>query len=225
MIRTALYVRVSGPGQDLVTQAEELRRYAMTQGWAPIEVFEEVVSAAGSKVRPELERLRASIRLGVVDIVLVTKLDRLSRSVQDALSFFAEAEARGVRVVVTTQQIDTATPVGRLSRTILAAVAEFEGELIRERTRSAMAAIKEGRKVTRSGRPPGRPLKLTSEAVEHARALRTQGLTWPQAAQQLGLKAESIRRAVYAARTRPVAVENTPAGTTPDSPGGDLDRA
>lgn len=223
-MRTALYVRVSGPGQDLEAQESDLRRYAESQAWGPCETFRETVTGTGAKVRPEFDQLRSMIGLDSFDVVLVTKLDRIARSVPDALEFFDLAERHGVRVIATTQQIDTQSPAGRLTRTVLAAVAEFEGELIRERTKAAMQAIKEGRKQTRSGRPPGRPRKLTPEAVEQARGLREQGHTWPQIAQVVGLKAESIRRAVYSARTARVAVENTPSGESVKSPGGDLVR-
>jgi DNA invertase Pin-like site-specific DNA recombinase len=221
MIRTALYVRVSGPGQDLETQKADLRRYCETQGWPVTEVFEESVSGTGIKVRPEFERLLSLIRQGAVDIVLVTKLDRLARSVRDAIAFFAEAEERRVRVVVTTQAIDTDTPVGRLTRTILAGIAEFEAELIRDRTRAAMAAIKAGTKPTRTGRMPGRPRRVTPEAIERARDLWRTNHSWAEIAQAVGLKAETIRRAVWAARPRTGGVGNTGTGERPDSSGGD----
>jgi DNA invertase Pin-like site-specific DNA recombinase len=222
--RTALYVRVSGPDQDLDTQEADLRRYSDSLSLGPCEIFREAVSGTGSTARPEFARLKAAIAGGAVGIVLVTKLDRIARSVRDALAFFDEAESHGVRVIATTQQIDTATPAGRLTRTILAGVAEFEGELIRERTRSAMAAIKAGRKPTRTGKPPGRPRKLTPEAIQRARELRILNHTWPQIAQEVGLKAESIRRAVWASKPRPGAVVNTGSGETVGSPGASLVR-
>lgn len=220
MTRVALYVRVSGPGQDLDTQEADLRRYAQSQAWDSCESFREQITGTGTKPRPEFDRLRAAMVAGAVDLVLVTKLDRIARSVPDALAFFELAEAHNVRVVATTQQIDTSTPAGRLTRTILAGVAEFEGELVRERTRAAMTAIKEGRKPTRTGRPPGRPRKLTPEAVQRARELRILNHTWPQIAQEIGLKAESIRRAVWASKPRPGAVDNAASGETVSSPGG-----
>jgi len=144
--------------------------------------------------------------------------------VRDALAFFDEAAAHGVRVIATTQQIDRATPAGRLTRTILAGVAEFEGELIRERTRAAMSAINAGRKPTRSGRPVGRPRKLTPDAISRARELRILNHSWPQVAQELGLKAESIRRADWASKPRPGAVGNIGSGEPVSSPGGTLGR-
>jgi len=222
--RAALYVRVSGPGQDLDTQEAELRRYAESQAWGPCEAFREQVTGTGAKTRTEFDRLREAIRSRSIDTVLVTKLDRLGRSVRDVLGFFDECGAAGVRVVVTTQSIDTETPTGRLTRTILAGVAEFEGELIRDRTRAAMRAIKEGHKPTKTGRPPGRPRKIGPGVVERARGLRELGHTWPQVAQLVGLKAETVRRAVYSARKAAGAVENTRSGQTVVPSGGDRAR-
>ncbi len=184
-----------------------------------------MVTGTGRKARPEFDKLREAIRARSIHVVLVTKLDRLARSVRDALELFAEAETNGVRVVVTTQDIDTGTPVGRLTRTILAAMGEFEAELIRDRTRSAMAAIKAGTKPTRTGRPPGRPRKLSPEALERARALRSMGHSWAQTAQLVGLKAETLRRAIWATKPRPGAVVNPRPCETGDSSGGGLDRA
>ena len=222
MMRVALYVRVSGPGQDLATQEADLRRYCEGQGWPVTEVFEETVTGTGAKVRPQFDRLLGLIRLGAVDVVLVTKLDRLARSVRDAISFFVEAEEHHVRVVVTTQQIDTDTPVGRLTRTILAGIAEFEGDLIRDRTRAAMAAIRAGTKPTRTGRMPGRPRRVGPGVAERARELRSEGLRWAEIAQQTGQKAETLRRAVWALKARTRAVVNSRPFETGGGSGGEV---
>lgn len=225
MTRATLYARVSRPGQDLETQEADLRKYAQSQAWDVCKTFRVSICGTGTKARAEFDRLKLAMVNGSVDVVLVTKLDRIDRSVSDALAFFDLAEAAKVRVVATTQQIDTGTPAGRLTRTILASVAEFEGELIRERTRAAMTAIKEGRKRTRTGRPPGRPRRVTPEAVAEARALRESGHPWRQIAQLTGLKTETIRRrAVWASKARPVAVVNPRSGETVVSPGGELAR-
>lgn len=85
----------------------------------------------------------------------VTKLDRLGRSARAILEFFNEADAHGARVVALDQAIGASTPVRHLVRTVLAAMAELEADLIAERTREAMAAIKEGLRPTKSGKPPG----------------------------------------------------------------------
>ncbi len=176
MRQGAAYVRVSTADQSSADQLEQLLRAAAREG---VEVPEDRryidAGVSGRKdSRPAFDRLREAIRSRAVDAVFVTKLDRIARSVRTALAFFLEAETAGVRVVVVDQAIDTGSPVGRLTRTVLAAVAEFEGELIRERTRSAMAAIKNGSRPTRSGRAPGRPQRVFEEEARTIVRLRSQ---------------------------------------------------
>lgn len=90
------------------------------------------MTGTGLETRPELERLLGLIRLSAVDVVLVTKPDRLAGWMRGAAAFFEPDEARGVRVVVTPRDIDSGSPVGRVTRTILTGVAEFEREPIRD---------------------------------------------------------------------------------------------
>jgi DNA invertase Pin-like site-specific DNA recombinase len=158
--------------------------------------------------RPEFDRLRETIRSRDIDVVLVTKLDRIARSVRTALEFFNEAETAGVRIIITEQAIDTATPAGRLTRTILAGVAEFEGELIRERTQIAMNAIRSGARKTKSGNPIGRPRRVTSELTARVAKLRGEGLRWSEVAQRVGLPAETCRKAAYLLKLSQRTVDN-----------------
>ena len=159
----AVYARVSTEDQSVVTQVDSLVRHTDDLGFTipARQMYADTGVSGRVDSRPEFDRLRETIRSRGVDVVLVTKLDRIARSVRTALQFFGEAEAVGIRIIVTEQAIDTATPAGRLTRTILAGVAEFEGELIRERTQVAMDAIRSGRRSTRSGRPVGRPRRVT----------------------------------------------------------------
>jgi DNA invertase Pin-like site-specific DNA recombinase len=87
-----------------------------------------------------------------VDVVIVAKLDRLGRSTIDLLNTWDDIEARGVRVVVLDQSIDTATPLGKFTRTVLAGVAELEREIIRERIKSGIVE-KRRRNEYHGGRP------------------------------------------------------------------------
>jgi DNA invertase Pin-like site-specific DNA recombinase len=151
--------------------------------------------------RPAFDRLRVAIENRKVAALFVTKLDRLGRSVKGLLEFYDLAEGAGVRVVVTDQSIDTGTPVGRLSRTVLAAMAEFERDLIVDRTQTRMDAIKGGMP-TKSGRPVGRPQRVTPEKVAAAMELRATipPTKWSVVAQRVGLPAETLRKAVREAK-------------------------
>ena len=114
--------------------------------------------------RPEVDALRSYVREGSGDIVRVKSIDRLARSTQDLLSLLQEFAKKGVGVeFIETPALSTSTPSGKFTLTVLAAVAEFERELIRERQRKASpwskprATIGEGRSshLNRSTRPGG----------------------------------------------------------------------
>ena len=151
----ALYARVSTAGQDSKGQLERLESYSKSIGCAAPLVFKDDGVSGVRDNRPELDRLREAMRKGEVSTVIVTKVDRLGRSLGMILRFWDEADAAHVRVIVTDQGIDTSTPAGRFQRNMLAACAEFERELILERTREGIAEAR------RLGKRFGRPPKIT----------------------------------------------------------------
>ncbi len=189
MTRVAIYARVSTEEQSVQQQLDRLRSAVKFA----TEYVDEAVSGRFDS-RPEFDRLKGDMDAGRVQEVYVVKLDRLGRSASSILEFFGRAEKDGVRVVVLDQQIDTSTPVGRLVRTVLAAMAELEADLIRERTREAMAALKAGTRQTRSGRPVGRPRKVTPEIAERIRSLRKGGMKWREIAVRVHLNAGTCRK-------------------------------
>ncbi|HXV22230.1 MAG TPA: recombinase family protein [Desulfuromonadales bacterium] len=118
------YARVSSSGQKLDVQLDRLADCDR--------VFHEKVSGKSTKGRPELKNALDFVRVG--DVFVVTKLDRLARSVVDLAGIVQTLEAKQVDLVVLDQGIDTTTMYGRLQFNILAAIGEFERELIRERS-------------------------------------------------------------------------------------------
>lgn len=127
------------------------------------EVFVDVVSGKLAR-RPELDRaLLSANRCG--DQLVVTKLDRLGRSLEHLLELSGQLQARGVDLVVLDQGIDTATAVGRMFFQILGAIAEFEHALMSERTLDGLAAARA------RGRTGGRKPKLGPRQVQLARAM------------------------------------------------------
>jgi DNA invertase Pin-like site-specific DNA recombinase len=185
-VSVAIYARVSTDDQSVQQQLDRLRAAAP----GATEYVDEAVS--GRLVhRPAFDRLQADAAAGRVREVYASRLDRLGRSALAILEFLRRMEEAGVRVVLVDQQIDTSTPTGRVVRTVLAGMAELEADLGRDRTREAMRAIKAGTRPTRSGRPPGRPRKLTAEKEERIRELRWpaagNGLPWKKIAQVVGL--------------------------------------
>jgi putative DNA-invertase from lambdoid prophage Rac len=159
-----VYARVSTSEQTTDAQVDALRSYCLARGLGEPTIFRDDGISGVRDNRPQLDALRERIRRGGVSAVVVTKVDRLGRSLGMILRFWDEADAAGVRVVVTDQGIDTSTPSGRLQRNMLAALAEFERELILERTQAGIARARAAGK--RFGRPP----KITDD--QRAECLR-----------------------------------------------------
>lgn len=111
--------------------------------------------------RPELDKCLAALREG--DSLVVTKLDRLGRSLQNLIALSIELKERGVALIILDQGIDTSTPMGRMFYQILGAVAEFERELIVERTKDGLAAARA------RGRTGGRKKALGTRQARLAR--------------------------------------------------------
>lgn len=117
--------------------------------------------------RPQLDAMLDYVRPG--DVVVITKLDRLGRSVANLVELAADLAARQVDLRVLHQGIDTSTPAGKLTFHVLAAIAEFERDLISERTHEGLAAARA------RGRKGGRRPVLSEAKAEHARKLRDAG--------------------------------------------------
>ena len=151
MSRVALYARVSTTDQRPEVQLHALRAYATARGLDLAgEYVDHGVSGAKSR-RPALDRLLADARRRRFDVLAITKLDRLARSVRHLTALAADFEALGVDLVVLDQAIDTSTSSGRLLFHVLGSIAEFERDLIRERVSAGMQAAR--RRGSRLGRP------------------------------------------------------------------------
>ena len=181
----ALYARVSTRDQSTAAQLDDLRSWAAREGLDAREFIDEGESGAKAS-RPALERLLAAVRRREVGIVACTKLDRLARSLRQLVDVAAELDARGVDLVVLDQRLDTGTPGGRLTFHVLGAVAEFERDLIAERTRAGIAAAR------RRGKRIGRPRSHVPEG--RARELHAAGVSVSKIARDLGCSRTAVRR-------------------------------
>lgn len=155
--KVAVYLRVSTEQQIHDSQEVELQEYCTRRGWTNVEWYRDTASGA-KQDRQGLNELMQKVRRGKVDIILAFKLDRIARSLGHLAQVIAELQLHQVALVCPSQGIDTSSlnPAAHLQLNILAAVAQFERELITERVRSGLAAAKaRGVKV---GRPatPGR---------------------------------------------------------------------
>jgi putative DNA-invertase from lambdoid prophage Rac len=135
--RAALYVRISTNEQNTEAQEQELRRYAEARGYIIYKTYSDIISGSKSS-RPGLNELMIDSRKKLFDIVICYKLDRLGRSLQHLLNIAEEWQKQGIAFVCTSQGIETITASGKLVYSILGAIAEFERELISERTKQGL---------------------------------------------------------------------------------------
>jgi DNA invertase Pin-like site-specific DNA recombinase len=173
------YARVSSSGQRLDVQLDRLSDCHR--------IFHEKVSGKSTKGRPELQSALDFVRDG--DVFVVTKLDRLARSVVDLARIVQKLEAKKVDLVVLDQGIDTTTMYGRLQFNILAAIGEFERELIKERsTEGRIKAIARGVKFG------ARPKLKKQEIQDLIRDFEAPGCSKTEIAEHYGISRSSVYR-------------------------------
>lgn len=173
------YARVSTDEQNPALQIDALK------GAGCERVFTDKASGASGK-RSELVRCLKA--LGEGDTLVVWKLDRLGRSLHDLIGLLDDLKARGVAFQSLTEEIDTASPMGRAIFQLIGILAELERSLIQERTKAGReAAISRGVKM-------GRKPKLSPQQVEHARKLIEQGEAVDRVAKSLGVSKRTLYR-------------------------------
>src|ERR1035438_8907829 len=118
--RVALYVRVSTGEQNADLQVNELSEYAAFRKWDTVETYSDKMSGAKDQ-RPALDRLMADAKRGKFDVVAVWRFDRFARSTSHLLRALEEFSALGVDFVSLRESIDTSTPTGKMTFTVLAA--------------------------------------------------------------------------------------------------------
>jgi Site-specific recombinases, DNA invertase Pin homologs len=150
-------------------------------------IFMDKISGS-RRQRPDLDRMLDQLRPG--DVVVVTKYDRLSRSLQDLLAIVDAIQGKGAGFRSLAEDIDTTTPAGRLVFHVFASIAQFERERISERTREGLAAAR------KRGRVGGRPPALSPEQRAEVRRLRDQDLRGiAELARLFRVSQNTIRRA------------------------------
>jgi DNA invertase Pin-like site-specific DNA recombinase len=180
------YARISTRDQKPHLQRDALREAGCER------IFEETASGA-KRDRPELKAALDFMRSG--DSLVIWKLDRLARSTRQLLETVEEFERRGLGLKILTQNIDTTNAGGRLIFTIFSAIAEFEREIIRERTCAGLDAAR------LRGHKGGRPRALSEKDLKQARALLTDPeITVEDVARRLGVGPSTLYRYIPAAR-------------------------
>lgn len=175
------YARVSTDDQLLDAQTD-----ALTAAGAE-RIFADKISGSTRK-RPQLDQLLDQLRQG--DVIVVTKYDRLARSLRDLLDIVEAIQERGGGFRSLAEDIDTTTPAGRLIFHVFASIAQFERERISERTREGLEAAK------KRGRVGGRPPALSAAQRDEVRRMRDEeGRRLTEIAQLFRVSVKTVRRA------------------------------
>lgn len=175
-MKTAIYIRVSTDeqveeGYSIQAQKVRLEAYALSQGWDIIGYYVDEGISAKNLERPELKRLLNHIENGVVDCVLVYKLDRLTRSVLDLYQLLNKFEKYDCKFKSATEVYDTTTAMGRLFLTLVAALAQWERENLGERVRMGLQQKASEGKWTPNIAPLGYDLNGDTLNINHEEAL------------------------------------------------------
>lgn len=183
-MRVIGYCRVStaeqgDSGAGLEAQEATIRAEVERRGWDLVEIRSDVASGKSLRHRSQLAATLADLREHKADALIVAKLDRLSRSVLDFAGVMETAHTQGWSLVVIDLAVDTTTTNGKLIAHIMIALAQWERELIGDRTRTALRAVRA--RGTRLGRPSG----VDATTVQMIRALRGSGLSWQKVADAL----------------------------------------
>lgn len=176
------YARVSTGEQRLDLQIDALQRAGCER------IFSDQTSGARAD-RAGLADAQSHLRPG--DTLMVWKLDRLGRSVRQLVDFTSRLQADGIHFASLTDGIDTGTPAGRFFFHVMAALAEMERDLIRERTTAGLSAARA------RGRLGGRRAKLTAQQLSHAaRLLSDPGTTGAEVARTFGVSRSTLYRSL-----------------------------
>ena len=195
------YARVSTADQNLTSQIDALQAAGCQK------IFRDVACGARAE-RPGLNDLLQAVRPG--DALVICKFDRLGRSLSHLVTLANDLMEKDIGLVSLNDPVDTSTPQGRLSFNLFAALAEFEREIIRERTRVGLNSARlRGRK---GGRPKGLPEKAQKVACAAETLYREGKLTVDEIAKQLGI-CKSTLYSYLRYRNVPIGSSGTAPGT------------
>lgn len=187
------YARVSTKGQAKEGNSLEAQTAALKAAGAE-KVYSDVMTGAQAD-RPGLTALLAEIGAG--DTLMVTKLDRIARSGQAGAALFEDLLSRGVAVHILNLGKMDDSPTGKLIRNVMLCFAEFERDLIAERTAEGKALARQ-----KPGYREGRPKKYRPPQIDHAMALLDEGYSYRQVANMTGISKATLGRMRKEQRTK-----------------------
>ncbi len=178
-MQTVLYCRVSTKDQSCDLQLRDLRAYCTARGFDITHEYVDIGQSGAKDSRPALNELVADARKRKFDSIIVWRFDRFARSTKHLLLSLEEFGALGIQFISDQENIDTDTPLGRALFTIVAAVAQLERDLIKERVSAGI------RNARACGKQLGRPRRIVDR--EELRRLRNSGASIEAIAEELGV--------------------------------------
>lgn len=197
-MKAAAYVRISTDDdekQNPDLQRDALVGYIASRGWELVRLYEDHITGAVRR-RPGLDALMEDASRRRFGALVVWKFDRFARSSRHLIEALEYFRGLGIDFISVTEGIDTSTYVGKMVYTVIAAIAEFERDLLRERVKAGMQAAKA--KGKRIGRKPA------TLDMERARGLLAAGQSQVAVARALGVPRTTLRRAVARANGGPL---------------------
>ncbi|HEY9684807.1 MAG TPA: recombinase family protein [Oculatellaceae cyanobacterium] len=194
----AIYCRVSTADQSCERQERDLHAYAEKAGWQITGVWKETASGAKDG-RQERQKILALAQARKLDVILVTELTRWGRSTIDLIHTLQDLQSWGVSLIAQSGlQFDLTTSQGKLMASIMASLAEFESDLIRERVKSGIAAAKaRGKKI---GRQPGQRIK-SDQVAPKVLTMIDEGISYRTIADKLSISKSTVTDIVKRYRT------------------------
>ncbi|WP_186111172.1 recombinase family protein [Burkholderia gladioli] len=186
MSRTFAYARVSTADQTVANQLREIEAAGFSVDKRRV-VTESISGSVSANQRPGFAQLQLRMEEG--DVLIVTKLDRLGRNAMDVRATVETMADRGIRIhCLALGGVDLTSAAGRMTMQVLNAVAEFERDLLIERTHAGIARAKG------EGKPMGRPPALTKSQQDDVRRLLSEGAPVASLAKQFGTSRQTIMR-------------------------------
>ena len=199
MGQAAIYCRVSTDDQSCERQERDLRAFAKRASHNIVAIFKETASGANN-ARPERKKVMALAQTRAIDAILVTELSRWGRSTQDLVQTLDDLHTWKVSVLAQTGlSFDLGTASGKLLRTIMAGLAEFERNLIRERVNSGIQAAK-ARGIVFGRKKGHRP---SDKKAKRVLAMHRDGLSYRLIGRNLGLSKNTVMEIVNRATGHP----------------------
>ena len=188
MKKVIIYARVSTKDQSTESQLLKLEEYCKNHDYLIVAKYEDIGTGKNTK-RENYQKLLDEIHLKSFDILLVWKLNRLSRNTKELIELSEKLTHKNIDLITYNEKIDTSTPTGKLFFNIIAVIAEFERENIVENIKSGMDKARA--KGVRIGRPPTNKEKFTDKLLSIAQSMKLSGKSYRTIAKDLNIKNHS----------------------------------